>query len=375
MALSSKLKIMISSRCEDKFPNNDTGKKLSEIRKELKTEIEAETIFGLSAFEVWINETTPPQGGTWDSWEVCMEAVKDCDILICLYNGHAGKTLVSSEIAICHAEMSSGLDQAPGKVHLVDMGNIATAETDEQKKSNDRFQKYVKDQTLFRGSEVTTIDELKERAKETIHSAVINLALAGVREQSKGKYHSGESLNWSRMSYKERQTAMVDVMKDAITGRPDSFLKGDHLFSTLDGVEVLFIPNAIPDAISISQAKEMVGQPFLKDHQYADKLGGSQGGPVHIIACHKGATETQAKKLLGFPDATVVTAPFGIFVADNIQKVQFIFIANCRNETSTRNGVQRYFEWMKQNGEDQLLVRRALSRAKIIQTVAGELTE
>lgn len=373
MALSSKLRIMISSRCEDEFPNKETGKKLSEIRKELKSEIEAETIFGLSAFEVWINEINPSQGGTWDSWEVCMQAVKDCDILICLYNGHAGWANASGEIGICHAEMSTGLDQTPGKVRLISIENMSKTKNEGQKEINDRFQKYVEEQTLFRGSEVTTIDELKERVKETIQAAVIDLVIAGVREGCKGKYHSGESLQWSRLNYKERQEAMVQVLRDAIIGRPDSNLRDGFPFSTLDGIEILFIPNAIPDAISVSQAKEMVGQPFLHDHEYDGILTNNQGGPVHIIACHKGATEIQAKKLLGFPDATVVNAPFGIFVADNIQKVQFVFIANCRNETSTRHSVQRYFEWMKQNGEDKLLVKRALSRARIIKAVSLEL--
>ena len=57
-------------------------------------------------------------------------------------------------------------------------------------------------------------------------------------------------------------------------------------------------------------------------------LTGKRGGPVHVIACHKTATESQAARLLGFPDATLVSAPFGIFAADPVQKVQFAFITN-----------------------------------------------
>jgi hypothetical protein len=40
MAKSSKLRVMISSRCDDKFPAHP-GRPLSEIRKKLKMEIEA----------------------------------------------------------------------------------------------------------------------------------------------------------------------------------------------------------------------------------------------------------------------------------------------------------------------------------------------
>jgi hypothetical protein len=363
---------MISSRCKENFPAVATGRSLSEIRKELKTEIEATKIFDKPAFEVWINEVTPPQRGTWDSWDTCIEAVKDCDVLISLYNGHAGWGSTSSDIGICHAELMTGLEQAPGKIRLINLGNIAEAKTNEEKQRNERFDKYVNTQNLFRGGEVHSIDDLKQRVKEAIYDALINLTQSGVREASKGKFHSGESLQWSRLNYKERQEKMCRVLIDAITKRPNSKEDGNVLFASLGGKEVLFIPNAIPDSISVSQAKEMVGQPFLRDHEYHDVISDNQGGPVHIIACHKGATEIQAKKLLGFPDATVVNAPFGVFVADNIQKVQFVFIVNCRDETTTRYGVQRFFEWLEQNGEDMLLAARALARTRIIKAIAKE---
>jgi hypothetical protein len=48
-----KIKIMISSRCNDRFPaNGGTGSRaLSEIRAQLKQEIEGEKLFGKEAFE------------------------------------------------------------------------------------------------------------------------------------------------------------------------------------------------------------------------------------------------------------------------------------------------------------------------------------
>jgi ABC-type dipeptide/oligopeptide/nickel transport system ATPase component len=58
-------------------------------------------------------------------------------------------------------------------------------------------------------------------------------------------------------------------------------------------------------------------------------------GESGLIACHKTVTEAQALRLLGFPDATVVSAPFGVYVADDVQKIQMILIANCRDETTT----------------------------------------
>ena len=110
------------------------------------------------------------------------------------------------------------------------------------------------------------------------------------------------------------------MLREALSGREGAKEEADHLYLRMGGADVLFKPHAIPDALSVAPAKEMVGQPFLEDHLQVKSLSGSKGGPVHIIACHKTATETQARKLLGFPDAMIVKAPFGIYVADDVQK-------------------------------------------------------
>ena len=117
----------------------------------------------------------------------------------------------------------------------------------------------------------------------------------------------------------------------------------------------------------------MAASSDLRDHLLADALTGPHGGPVHVIACHKNATEGQAMNLLGFPDATVVSAPFGVFVADPVQKVQFAFITNCRDDANTRHGLQRFFEWLGQTGEETLLADRAMARARIVRAIAKEV--
>ena len=374
MAKSSKLRVMISSRCNDRFPQKP-GRVLSDIRKDLKKEIEALKVFGEPIFEVWINEDTPPQGGTWDSWDVCLQAVDDCDVLIALSNGNAGWAENGGDIGICHAELSRGLSRAPGKVRLICLGNIATPDTAEGER-NKRFQEYVNKQSLFRGGNVATEADLKARVKEAVRDALIKLAQAGVREASKGRFHSGEALDWARLDFAARQMAMKNVLREAMRQRPGSSTDGEHLFVRLGGVDILCVPSAIPAALTVSAAKEMVGQPFLRDHELSSTLTKGKkkrGGPIHVIACHKGATEAQATRLLGFPDATVVSAPFGIFVADNVQKVQFAFIVNCRDESTTRHGVQRFFQWLAQSGEEALVAERAKARGRIVAAIAKEV--
>jgi hypothetical protein len=261
---------------------------------------------------------------------------------------------------------------APAKVRLIALDNVAITADDDGIR-NRRFQDYVSQQSLFRGGTVQTIDELKLRVKEALHDALITLAQAGVREASKGKFHSGQALDWSRLDFKARHTEMTRVLRDAMRSRAGSSETAGKLFVKLDGHEVLVEPHAVPAALSVGPAFEMVGQPFLRDHLSSSVLTGRRGGPVHVIACHKTATETQATRLLGFPDATVVSAPFGVFVADNIQKVQFAFITNCRDESNTRHGVQRFFEWLHQTGEDRLVAERAQARTRIVRAVAKEV--
>lgn len=375
MAKSSKLRVMISSRCDDFFPSNQTELRLSDIRKDLREDIEAMEIAGKKAFEVWINEKTNPQGGTWDSWEVCMQAVHDADILLVLSNGYAGGAKSGEDIGICHAELMTGLSSAPAKVRLINLGKVLITKDDEGKR-NKNFQDYVDKQSLFRGGTVKTVDDLKSRVKEALYDSVIKLTQSGVSQASKGKFHSGTALDWSRLDFQKRQQEMETVLEKSLKGRSGSKEVDGEILIALDKPKTLVRPHAIPAALTVAAANEKVGQPFLEDHLYADILISNKcGGPLHIIACHRTATESQARKLLGFPDATVVSAPFGVFVADNIQKIQFVFIVNCRDEGTTRHGVQRFFEWLEQTGEGVLIAKRAKSRASIVKAIAKEMDQ
>ena len=43
------------------------------------------------------------------------------------------------------------------------------------------------------------------------------------------------------------------------------------------------------------------------------------------------------------PAITLVMVPFSVFSADPVQNMQFAFISNCRDETTTYHGAQRAF--------------------------------
>ena len=195
----------------------------------------------------------------------------------------------------------------------------------------------------------------------------------GVRDASRGTSYVGPALDWSRTSVTPielpecRDAALAGLNQDGAGADID----GTHAQRKIDGKPTLFVVSAIPDAMSVAAAREIVGQPHLFDHALYDSLKKPHGGPVHLIACHKSVTEAQARTMLGFPDATVVSAPFGIYVVDPVQSIQLVLVAQCRDETSTRLGVQRFLEWLDQFEQTAALVRHAAKRKTVIGALAG----
>ncbi|WP_417663527.1 DUF4062 domain-containing protein [Pseudomonas sp.] len=373
MALSKKIRVMISSRCLDHFPLG-SDQNLSEIRLQLKAEIESRFFFGKQLFEVWINEDAPPEDGTHDSWDACLKAVRDCDVLIVLSNGNAGWAKRAGEIGVCHAEYMEGLASSRGKVRLIALPNVPvdTAQA-ESTQRNKLFQDYVALQSPFRGGTVATVEELRTRVHEALLDALVVFTQRGVSSAASSRFDMGQALDWTRLDFRQRKSVMEKVLHEALVASGGK-ASGPGVISEIAGVKVAILVHAIPAAFTVAAARELVGKPFLRDHEQADLLERAEG-PLHLIACHRGATETQAAALLGFADATVVSGSFGIFVADDVQKMQFAFLANCRDESHTRHTLQRFLEWLEQTGEASNVASRATSRAKIVKVIAAELTK
>jgi len=62
-------------------------------------------------------------------------------------------------------------------------------------------------------------------------------------------------------------------------------------------------------------------------------------------------TEGQAMTLLGRPDITTVTADVGVLAVDQNSKVQCVLVRDCRDETTTRNGITTAFRWLRSSNE------------------------
>jgi len=352
---------MLSSRCNDPF----AGKPLREVRIALQKAIEAARIFGQAVFEVWINERAGPAPATANWWEWCLTQARESDLLIVLYNGCAGGSLMQqSGVGICHAEFAAGMEVGPDKVRVVRLEPLPAAKSAPDLAFRDDLNRF----RVFSAG-ATTEDQLRDAVFQSVLDGLRQLAQLGTREVRRGQAWVGPALAWSRLDLATRRNAMRDVVAGALASR--NYTPGDTtVFTTIDGQEVLAVCDAIPASVSVAQAREMVGQPFLRDHLLAARLQGV-GGPVHFIACQKGITETQAIRQLGYPDVTLVSPPFGVYVADEVQKIQLMFLKDCRDATSTRARVDEAREWLDRAQEAPELRRRAYERAHIVRATAS----
>ena len=372
------IKVMISSRCDDEFD----GKKLSRIRKIMKKCLERVKIFGKPIFKVWINEDEPSRSGEKDAIETCLKEARDADIFLCLYNGNAGWE------GVCHKELEEAYNQSPGKVILFKITPYDSKSADSKAKQlNEAFEKYVDDLNLFRGPRIIkTTKALKEDIKKSLREIALKLMKVGAREVSKSARDRGPVLDWARLTFEARRDAMIKKVSEALKGNIVEGLVIKELKRErkqvqepdlgLDikpvPVQVLFVSKAIPSSFSVSAAREMVGQPFLKDHELSKHLNGVIG-PVHIIACSQNITEAQAMRLLGFPDAIIVKSGFGLYVADRIQKIQICFITHCVDESTTGHQVEKFLEWLEKDSyEVNNFIFRAESRTKIVKLIDKE---
>ena len=389
------LSLMISSRCQDRikflckdadqsfkekigFKDGDEMQTMGVLRRALKLRLEdikigarlvkGKLVGGKQAFKVWIHEDESNASALMNNWDECMEKSRNADVFIMLYNGRCGwlgtDSPVKDGVGICHAELSAAFDKAPAKVRSIQFIPLVAAS---RGSPDEGFQKYVARQKIP-GAQVATGDEALVRADELAAAIVLSLAREGVGVNSAGSYYAGEALEWSRMNFQKRRAAMTAAVAGLLRKRDRGAIKqpkGNVATVEIGDSTIGFVCDSIPSSMGTAAARELVGQPFLKDHEHTEKWDAAIHGPVHVIACQKSVSETQAVRQLGFPDAIVVSAPFGVYVADDVQKIQMAFIANCRDETTTRHNVQEFLDWLNVHGEAKYLVQRAKKRRQI----------
>ena len=371
MPSDRRIKIMISSRCKDEIEFGGKQVEMTKLRREIKKRITDIQPFDAPFFECWINEDSPAVAGSATSWDACMQQVRRADILLVLYNGNPGWAGPDGGVGICHAELETGLASGAAKVFSIKLPlcDLPTPAVDASRYT--RFRSYFDEQDRF-VSIVNSGDEALAAVPDVLHEALAEMVTLGGREARKGRFDSGDALDWSRLDFAGRKAAMEKVLREALAERKGSRKDSGFTYVRVAETDLLFLIHAIPAPLTNAVAREMVGRPFHRDHEVAPALAKGKGGPVHIFACHRGVTERQAADLLGQPDVETIDSAFGVLAVDRSSKVQCIFLRNCRDETSTRLAEQKAFEWLEREEEDVLVAKRGTSRARIVKTIAEE---
>ena len=362
-----KVRVMISSRCND-YPVAGGGSfPLKALRKTLKVQVDAAGLFKHGMLQCFTNEHEPAKAASSNLWEACLLEIRRSHIVLVLYSGDAGWSGEESEDGICHAELAEALYTGRDRTFIIQLPRTAKPPTARDLRFRTRFDKELQ----FTGAPTQTPDDVVALVQLTLSEAMANLVRGGAAMLRKQGYSLGEALDWSRLAYAQRKATMESACQAALADRggvPQAVADGRYATLPVAGAQVLFCVHAVPAAMSLATAREMVGRPFLKDYVHMRAAPKAQG-PVHVIACHRAATEKQATDLLGFPDATVVANTFGIYLVDPVQHIQLALLANCRDGATTRYAVQRFFDSLKRSGQDHALVSHARARASIVRAI------
>src|SRR5262249_4065569 len=154
---------------------------------------------------------------------------------------------------------------------------------------------------IFRGAAASTGEEVIDRVRQELEQALVDMLQRSAATPDFGQSNTGPALLWHRLSYQDRTDAMRDEVAATLLDWRDSKAdktRRDLITVTLASTQLLLHLHAVPAALSQAAARERVGQPFLFDHGLQPKLKTCDGGPIHIVAVYKGATESQALKML-----------------------------------------------------------------------------
>lgn len=369
------IRVMISSRSFT--PVFGEGTALADLRKRLRQRLQAlrwadggasltsapAMALDQPLFEVWIHECDPGEAADASTLEISLREIRRADIVLVLYTGEAGWAVASSEMGICHAELHEALERRGDVVSLIELGPLPKPATERDR----RFRAWVDGLNLFRRT-VHSEEELSTLAVELLHERVVELAHSGA--SGARRRDRGQALDWAELELGERRAAMTSALADilGVEVGPDGVarieLAGRGFTARLD---------AIPAALSVPAARELVGQPFLRDHDFADRITEDAPGILHLVACQRGVTEAQASRILGTPDAVIVASDFGVYAADHVHKIQLVLLSRCSDEGGIDKAIRRLAHWLRESGSLDRIHRRAHARRRILAALATEM--
>lgn len=363
MADIPRLRVMLSSRAMTPVFG---GEPLTTLRQALKAQLEGVRIGGHQPFEVWIHEDDPAPAGR-SILEGSLDEISRADVVLVLYTGEAGSAEADGGIGICHAELQEALARRRDVVSVIALDPLVppAAERDRQ------FQAFVTRRRLIH-TRVQDRDGLFDNALRLLLQRFVELAKRGARPSGR-RVDQGAALDWARLDLPGRAAAMREALVEALGG--DAVEQGVLYTLNTSGLapaRLLLRVDAIPAALGVAAARERVGQPFYTDHLCAGLLEAEGAiGPIHLVACHRGVTESQALRLLGTSNAVAVASEFGVFAAEDVMQTQVVLLAQCVDAGAVMLALRRFLEWLDREGEAANLLRRARARQAIVRAIAA----
>jgi len=368
--MARKIKVMISSRCSDLVSIGTKTISYTDLRKYLLEELEKEQMLNQDLFDVVISEyIVEPAGET--SWNTCIKEIVDSDIVLVWFTGHEGYKDPGKSIGICYAEYIEAIQSNPSKVFILDFRKLKLLYADKNeipnavKKDSDFAKEIIRRDKWLQRVELDkckTLDDLKSevlrKSYELIFAAVTNFIISGSTTLRQTTHVFGEGLLWNKLNYTFRQQTIKYYVEKTV----NKFIVEED-FKLLKNT---FISHAIPDAMSVVEAREMVGRPFLNDLEHLPKVN---IGPIHIIGVYKNATERQLRDVIGHQDVAIIQEDFGFYVWDLVNHIQLVYIINCKDPEVTTLQTQAFFTWLRVQDETQWIIDRARRRKEILKTI------
>jgi hypothetical protein len=358
----NKIRIFLSSRVNSTFKNLDSDFTLTELRQYIRESFEDEVFLGENVFEVIINENSFNNDFSKDAFDNCLDKMRSCHIIIILYNGEAGWSAENVPTnGICHDEFLVAMKEFSGLTWAMDISSyFILSETKKEKKKNNAFSEDVN--RSFRHMEKISTPQTVESLKKTVLKQIKGYVLEAFqqsfktrKEQVSGNNVFGSTLDWSKLNYSERQEAISIQIKLNFDSIPalTTVLKAFH---------------AIPDNMSVADARNLIGRPFIKEHELV-KNKVEKSGVIHFIAVYGNATEIQVKNLVGYPDLTVIKGTFGFYLWEKNTHVQMFFFTKCINPQTIKIRLSQLINWLNGSGEQPRIVVRANARFSILDAI------
>ncbi|MEN5379082.1 hypothetical protein [Sphingobacterium kitahiroshimense] len=360
-----KFKVFISSRNNDKIiigKSNDQT--LTDIRIWIKEELEKEELLDKNILDISINESFN-RDTTHDSYYACLDEVHQSDFTIVLYNGASGWAPPGFDIGICHAEFAESIQISTKKTSIVDIRNFCpVSTTDEQElKRNKLFSDEIQLVNRFTNpikiTGAQTLENFKntllKEIKNTIHKHILDrIKVSNIYYDLAG--NTKTILDWKKLKYSDRNNRIKETLQELIS-------------TSTNFRDTINIPNAIPDNMSVEDAKSFTGRPFLVDQDKILDIAPGKLGPIHFIAVYGNATEIQVKNLIGYPDVSVIKDEFGIYVWEQNSHIQMIFLTDCKTHNAVKSNFLLFNNWASSSGELNKIQTRAKARLHILKAI------